>query len=124
MLYRSHGWIWGLLPKGIDLDRCRYLALDVRTTQMCDVCFELKDKHGAIERPLVGNEQHNDVWKVRLSLPDTQGAYQSTPIDLGEHFRPVPERRLAKVVALSDPEGDIEIRSMMFREKKTTAGQQ
>ncbi len=91
---------------------------------MCDVCFELKDKNGETERPLVGNEQHNDVWKVRLSLPDTHGAYQSTTIDLGEHFRPVPERRLAKVIALSDPEGDIEIRSMMFREKKPTAGQQ
>lgn len=121
MLYRSNGWVWGLFPKDINLDRCKYLTVDVRTTEKCVVYFELKAKNWERERPLVGKEQHNNVWKMRLFLPDTKGAYQSITIDLSEHFRPEPERRLAKVVALSDPEGDIEIRSMTFSEKKPAA---
>lgn len=120
----SNGWVWGLFPKDINLDRCKYLTVDVKTAEKCDVYFELKDKNGETERPLVGKEEHNNVWKMRLSLPDTKGAYQSITVDLSEHFRPEPERHLAKVIALSDPEGDIEIRGMTFSEKKPAAGHQ
>jgi hypothetical protein len=113
-LFGSNGWVYSLFPREINLDRCRYLALDVMTKDQCKVFFELKDRNGEAERPLIGKEKNNGWWKMPLSLPDTGGKFQSITVDLGKQFWPATEPRLAKVIALSDPSGYIEIRSITF----------
>ena len=100
----------------IDLNRYPRLTIRFRTTEPCTIYFELKDKQGQAERPLVWKVQNNHVWKIRLQFPATGGDDQEIVIDLREHFRPEVTDRLAKVIVFSDPESHIEIRSFKFEE--------
>ena len=70
------------------------------------------------ERALVGSVLNNNVWKMRLDISDSAGAFRSVVVDLSEHFRPEVSSRLAKVIAFSDPSCDIEIRKISFSEGK------
>jgi hypothetical protein len=116
VLEASDGWVWGFFSDTIDINRFSRLSLDVATTSPCEVYLELKDRTGGVERPLVGDAPNNNVWKIQLRLPNTRGGRQTQHLDLAPYFRPDPTNRLAKVIALSDPTGHMEIRNIRFRQ--------
>lgn len=113
-LSQSHGWAWAILPDEIDLNRYPRLTMSLKTNRECVVYLELKDKKGKDETPLVGKDSRNNVWKMKLDLPNTAGEFKDVAFDLTEHFRPALKDRLLKVIVFSDPRCDVEIRSITF----------
>ncbi|MBI5757170.1 MAG: hypothetical protein HZA46_01480 [Planctomycetales bacterium] len=117
-LSSSLGWTWAFLPDEIDINRYSRLTMSVKSTRACKVYLELKDKKGQRENALVGRDRKNNVWKVKVELPNTAGDFKEIVLDLSEHYRPDINDRLAKVIVFSDPSGEIEIRSIKFEQKQ------
>ena len=113
----SSGWTWAIFPAEIDLNRNPRMTLKVKTTAKSAVYLELKQKKNADEYELVGKERVNNVWKMKVDLPNTGGALQDVVIDLEKHFRPDFKDRMAKVIAFSDPDGGMTIQSLRFDRK-------
>jgi hypothetical protein len=116
-LSSSDGWTWAFLPEEIDINRHSRLTMSIKSPLASQVYLELKDKQGQRENALVGKELQNNVWKIRVDLPNTAGDYRDIVLDLTTHYRPDMRDRLAKVIVFSDPSGNIEIRSIRFDDK-------
>lgn len=116
-LKRSMGWIWSLIPKGINLDSYTLLKIEYKTNENAQIFLELKNKKGSLELPIVGESRYNNVWKIKIKLPNSNSKTKLLSINLEKYKRPKVKDKVAKIIAFSDPKGSIEITSMIFCKK-------
>jgi hypothetical protein len=115
-LNASSGWIWASLPKEIDINRYNKLIIDYKSGNDCTVYLEIKNKNGAVESPLVADTLNNNVQKIKLDLPGTHGKPDRLTLNLSDYFIRGITNRLARIIAFSDPDGDVEIMNISFIE--------
>jgi hypothetical protein len=109
ILKKSRGWLWAPLPTPIDIDRNRLLRLKVKTNGESAFYLELKNTTG--EQQIIGKNR-----RTVILLPDTKMAEKIITISLSKDFTEV-KNKVCKVIAISDPEGDMEILEMSLVEE-------
>ena len=106
----SYGWILGKLKTMVDVEQNSVMVLLVKTTKESKLHLELKNPNlqDFVGRPV------NNVPKVKIAIPNTQGAYQPVAVDLSAYFISDTKDRMAKIIGLSDPTGTVEISEISF----------
>lgn|GEM_PF-2735755 len=117
VLRQSGGWIWAHIPE-TDLQAKPVLVLRVKTNEPGSFWMEIKN--GA-DQPLVGQSRFG-VSKLEISVPDTNDEFRTISIDLRSQFRAGVQDKKARIIAISDPSGTLEIRGMAFSAEARSLG--
>jgi hypothetical protein len=113
VLDTSVGWLWGFVPKRpktVDLKESPYLNLTIKTNKMSSVMVELKHKTTIAEEQLIADPGST---KMRIWLPNTHGKYKKVHVRLRLKYD-MRDKTRADIMAISDPQGRIEIAEMSF----------
>lgn len=113
-MYKNMFYIWGEIPEKIDTKKKPIIALTLKTKNECMLWLELKNTD---ENFFVGTDRFG-IPKILIEIPNTRGEYKNIYIDLRDEYIPDINNKTAKYISFSNPNGDIEIKKMLFIKPK------